>query len=134
MNLLPKRQHYDTVACSGRKPRGNVQGCVGYQLCYGPRGIVICRSSEVEIIRDAAGVFNAGGHENGGVGGKKGYIYSSSCNFLVQLVRYQYFDSYPSFSWLTNTKRHSLGPAQPPSISWTRSLQATYSTCGEEYF
>jgi len=36
--------------------------------------------------QDAVGVYNMGGQENGGVGGKKGYIYSSSGNFLVQLV------------------------------------------------
>jgi hypothetical protein len=33
-------------------------------------------------------VDNMGGQENGGVGGKKGYIYSSSGNFLAQLVSY----------------------------------------------
>jgi len=31
-------------------------------------------------------VFNIGGKQNGGEGGKKGYIYSSYCNFLGQLV------------------------------------------------
>jgi len=32
------------------------------------------------------GVFNTGGKENGGVGGKKGYIYWSSCD-LVHILR-----------------------------------------------
>jgi hypothetical protein len=34
----------------------------------------------VEKVEDAGGVFNTGGKENGGEGGKKGYIYSSSCD------------------------------------------------------
>jgi len=33
-------------------------------------------------------VYNAGGKEKGGVGGKTGYIYSSSGDFLVQLVSF----------------------------------------------
>jgi len=33
-------------------------------------------------------VYNMGGKEKGGVGGKKGYIYSSSGDFLVQLVSF----------------------------------------------
>ena len=33
-------------------------------------------------------MYNMGGKENGGVGGKKGYIYSSSGDFLVQLVSF----------------------------------------------
>jgi hypothetical protein len=33
-------------------------------------------------------VYNTVGKENGGVGGKKGYIYSSSGYFLVQLVSF----------------------------------------------
>ena len=49
MNLHPKRLNYDTVACSGRKPRGKVQSCVGYWVCFGTRGVVLCKSREVEI-------------------------------------------------------------------------------------
>jgi len=33
-------------------------------------------------------VYNTGGKENGGVGGKKGYIYLSSGDFLVQFVSF----------------------------------------------
>jgi len=33
-------------------------------------------------------VYNTGGKENGGVGGKKGYIFSSSGDVLVQLVTF----------------------------------------------
>jgi hypothetical protein len=38
--------------------------------------------------QDAVGVFNTGEKGNGGVGGKKGYIYSSSGDFLVELVSF----------------------------------------------
>jgi len=43
MNPHPKRWHYDTVACSGRKPRGNVQSCevIG---CVLEREWLICAS------------------------------------------------------------------------------------------
>jgi len=42
-------------------------------------------------------------------------IYLSSCNFLVQLVKYDNFDSYPMFCWSTNTIRPSLHHAQATS-------------------
>jgi hypothetical protein len=38
--------------------------------------------------KDAVGVYNTSGKENGGVGGKNGYKYSSSDDFLVQLVSF----------------------------------------------
>ena len=65
----------------------NVQSCVGYQLCFGTRGVVLCKSRDVEIVQDAAVVFNMGGKDNGGVGGKKRYIYSSSCD-LIHILRF----------------------------------------------
>jgi len=37
---------------------------------------------------DAVGVYNTGGQQNGGVGGKKGYISLSSGDFLVQSVSF----------------------------------------------
>jgi hypothetical protein len=49
MNLHSKLYHYNTVACSGRKPRRKVQSCVGYWVCFGTRGVVLCKSCEVEI-------------------------------------------------------------------------------------
>ena len=85
MMLHPRHPHYDTVACSGRKPRWNIQSCVGYWVCFRMRGVVLCKSCDVERVEDAGRVLNPGGKENGGVGGKKGYIYSSSCDVLVQL-------------------------------------------------
>jgi len=42
----------------------------------------MCKSRDVESVENAGGVFNTGGKENNGVGGKKGYIYSSSCNLI----------------------------------------------------
>jgi len=57
----------------------------------------MCRSHEVEIVRDAGTVFNIGGKEIGGVWKKKGYIYSSFSDLLVQLVTYDNDDSYLVF-------------------------------------
>ena len=62
-------------------------------MCFGTRGVVWCNSPDVEIAQDPGGVYNMGGKQKVGVGRKKGYIYSSSGNFLVQLVRYDNFDS-----------------------------------------
>jgi len=70
MYLHPRGYHYDTVKCSGRKPRGNVQSCVGYRVCFGTRGVVLYNSRDVEIVLDAGGVFDTRGKENEGVGGK----------------------------------------------------------------
>jgi hypothetical protein len=62
----------------------NVQSCDGYRVCFGTRGVVLCKSRDVELVQDAAGVFNTGGKDNGGVGRTNGYIYSSSGDFLVR--------------------------------------------------
>jgi len=86
-------------------------------MCCGTRGVVLCQSCDVEIDHDAGGVFNTGGNENEGVGGKKGYIHLSSCNFLVQHVRYDNFASYPAFCWLMNPKRPGLHLSQSPGTS-----------------
>jgi hypothetical protein len=55
-------------------------------VCFGTRGVVLCKSRVVERFQDPGGVFNRGGKQNGGEGGKMGYIYSSSGDVLVQLV------------------------------------------------
>jgi len=49
----------------------NVQSCVGYRVCFGMRGVVLCKSRDVEIVQDAGSVFITGRKENGGVGRKK---------------------------------------------------------------
>jgi hypothetical protein len=56
-------------------------------VCFGTRGVVLCKSWDVEILQDAGGVSNTRGTQNRGVGGKRGYIYSSSCHF-VHILRY----------------------------------------------
>jgi len=86
-------------------------------VCFEMRGVVLCKSRDVEIVHNASGVFNMGGKEHEGAGGKKGDIYSSSCDFSVRLERYDNFDSYPAFCLLTNTKWPSLHLAQPPGTS-----------------
>ena len=67
-------------------------------------GVVLCKSCHVERVEDAGGGLNLGGKENGGVGGMKEYIYSSSCDFLVQLGLL--------------VKQHKM--AQPSSCTTTR--------------
>jgi hypothetical protein len=46
----------------------------------------LCKSRVVERVQDPGSVFNTGGKQNGLEGGKIEYIYSSSCDFLVELV------------------------------------------------
>jgi len=60
--------------------------------------------------QDAVGVYNTGGKAKEDVCGKKGYIYSSSGDFLVQ-------GSTCEFCWLRNTKRRSVHVAAPPGTS-----------------
>jgi len=100
-------------------------------VCFGTRGVVLCQSCDVRIIQDAGGVSNMGGRDNGGVGGKKGNIYSTSCDFLGQLERYDSFDPYPAMCWLTNTKRPSLHLAPPPGTSCMRRIETRDSTSSE---
>jgi len=60
---------------------------VGYRVGFGTRGVVLCKSRDVEQFEDAGGVLNTGGKENGGEVGKKGYIYSSSCD-SIHILRF----------------------------------------------
>jgi len=77
----------------------------------------LCKAPDVEIVQDAGGVFNTEGKENGSLGGKEGYIYSSSCNSLIQLARHENFESYPAFHWLMNKTQPSIHLAEPPATS-----------------
>ena len=47
------------------------------------RGVVLCKLHVLNIVQDAGSVICVGGTENEGVRANRGYIYSSSCNFLV---------------------------------------------------
>jgi hypothetical protein len=60
--------------------------------------------------QDAVGAYNTGGKAKGDVGGKKGYIYSSSDDFFDQ-------GSACEFCCLRNTKRRSLHLAAPQGTS-----------------
>jgi len=51
-------------------------------MCFGTRGVVWYKSHDVERVEHVGRMLYTGGKENGGVGGKKGYIYSSSCNLI----------------------------------------------------
>jgi len=52
-------------------------------VCFGMRGVVLCKSRVVNRVQDRGGVFIKGGKQNGGEDGKMEYIYSSSCDVLV---------------------------------------------------
>jgi hypothetical protein len=39
----------------------------------------------MEGVEDTGGVLNTGGKENGGEGGKKGYMYSTFCDLILIL-------------------------------------------------
>ena len=58
INLLPRRWDYDTVESSRKKPTVNVWSCVGYQVHFETRWVVLCKSCNFEIIQDAGGVCN----------------------------------------------------------------------------
>jgi len=36
----------------------NIQSCVGYLVCFGTRGVVLCKSGDVEIVQDAGAVID----------------------------------------------------------------------------
>jgi hypothetical protein len=67
------------------KPRGNIQSWVDDRVCFGVRGIILCRSHVVERVQDAGGVFDTTRKKNGGEDGKMESINSSYSDVLVQL-------------------------------------------------
>jgi len=84
------------------------------------------------MVLNSGVVFNTGGRKNGGVGGKKGYIYVTSCDFTIKLVRYCNFDSYTAFCCLMIMKQPSLHQAQPRGTLWMRNLETWFGTRSEE--
>jgi len=116
------------------KARQNIQCYLGYWVWFGSWGIVWSKSHDVEIVRAAGCVFNKGETETGAVSGKKGIIYSGSCDIWVQLVRYDNNDSYPEFCWFIHSTRPGLSAAEPPGISGMSSLETRFGTCSEECF
>ena len=58
INLHPRCLQYDTIECSGRMRRVNLQRCVGYRVCFGTRGIVLYNSCAIEIVQAAGIMFN----------------------------------------------------------------------------
>jgi hypothetical protein len=73
--------------------RENIQCGGGYEVCFGMKGDVLCKSHDVEIVQNARSGFIIEGKVNAGSRVKDGYIYSSSCDFLVPLLRYENVDS-----------------------------------------
>ena len=86
-------------------------------MCFETRLHILYKLLDIKIVQDDCGVVNTRGTEKRGVGRKKGYMYARYCDVLVQLVRYDIFDSYPAFCWLMNTKWPILHFAQPPVTS-----------------
>jgi hypothetical protein len=63
-NVPLRDSHYQTVACSGKKARGNGQSCVGYSVCFGTRGAVWGMSCDVKRVQEAGGVLHMGQRKN----------------------------------------------------------------------
>ena len=129
MNLHARWYCYNTDAYCRRKPRGNLQSCGGYSVCFGIKCIVLCQSHGVANIQNGGGVITMWGKAKRGVGWKKGYIYSRAWHFLVQLMRCDRFDWCCALCWLTNTKQPRLHIAHPPCTWWIRSLKRRFITC-----
>jgi hypothetical protein len=84
-------------------------------VCYGTRGVVLCKSRDVKRVEHAGGVLNAGGKVKGGEGGKKGYIYSSSCNLIhvLQFVGNEHNTAEPSSC---TTTEHFMKEEHPDDV------------------
>jgi hypothetical protein len=54
-------------------------------VCFETTAIVCCKLRNVGSVEDAGCVLNTGGKVNGGIGGKKGYIRSRSCDLIHML-------------------------------------------------
>jgi hypothetical protein len=87
INLHRSHQNCDTVEHSNRKTRVNVQRCIGFRVCFGMSDVVLFKSRDIEIHQDSASMLNTWGTDDGGVGGKKRYIYSGSCD-LIHILRF----------------------------------------------
>jgi hypothetical protein len=83
------------------------------------RGVVFSKSLDFKRVQDPSSVFNREGKENGGEGGKKGYIYSSFRNFLVQSVLLVNEHNTAQRSSYT-TNRHLMNEEPRDKIVYTR--------------
>jgi len=79
------------------------------------RGVVLCKSRDVEIVQDAGGVFNTARKENGGVGRKK-TEWRCRQEEGIYILEFLQFDSYPACCWL----KHNT--AQSSSCTTTKHL------------
>jgi len=94
------------------------------------RGIVLCKSSDVEIVQDAGSVFNKDRKLNGGVGGKKSE-WRCRREEVIYIVQFLRIDPYPVLCWFMNTKPPGIHLAQPPRASSMRSYETRWSTRGD---
>lgn len=86
INLHPRHQHCDTVVCKERHPTWMLRSCLRYRVFLGTKVIVMCKSCNVKPVENVCRVANMKGNDRGGVGGQKGYVYSSSGDVFIQLV------------------------------------------------
>jgi len=82
-------------------------------MCFRMKGVVLCKSCNVGIVQDAGGVYNPGRKDNGGVGGKKGYIYSNSCH-LIHILRFvgYWTQNGPAFIFNNHQGPHEWGASR----------------------
>ena len=87
-------------------------------MCFGTRGIVLDKSRDVDRVEDTGSVSNMGGKENRDVDGKRGYIYLSFCNFLIQLVLW--FNKYKTVQPSScTTTRHNMSEKPRDNIQYS---------------
>jgi len=70
----PRHYHYDTVQCSRRTLRVNIQCHVHYWACFGTSGYDLYKSCDGKIVLYTGSVFNIGGNSHVGVGRRTKYI------------------------------------------------------------
>jgi len=112
------------------QPTVNERSCIGCGVCFGTRGVVLCKSRDFEIVQNADGVFICWRCVE--FQRKR----ESRCRREDGIYRLGFlrFGSYPVVCWLMNPKRPSLHLAQPPGSSGMRSLGTGFSTRGEDTF
>jgi len=121
INLHSKHLHYDTVAWSGRKPRGRVESCEGI-------GCVLEREA---LFRASHEMSTSGCCWCEWYGRKR----ERRCRWeegIYILEFWRFLGSTCDLRWLANTKRPGLHLAEPPGTSSTTSLEMRFCTHGED--
>jgi len=64
-------------------------------VLFGTRGVVLCKSPDVDIVQDASSVFDRGRQGNRGVGGKESE-WRCTWEEGIYILEFLRFDSYPA--------------------------------------